>query len=99
MVRITFIRQRSNKDKLHWRFQDSTKRLRCRPSHQYFTIYLRITLTLMFPKFIQVGLYSGMGGVYTGGGAYIRDINWVTYLGGVYSGRLVYGGRINGILR
>ena len=40
----------------------------------------------MFPKFIQVRLYSG--GVYTAGvrglgvGAYIWYINWVMYLGG-----------------
>ena len=33
------------------------------------------------------------------GRAYIRDVNWVTYLGSVYSGGLIYGGRINGILR
>ena len=33
-------------------------------------------------------------------GAYIRDVEWVTYLGGVYSvGGLYTGGRINGILR
>ena len=48
----------------------------------------------MFPKFIQVGLYSEEG-VYTeggkGGGAYMRDVNWVTYLGGIYSGRLYTG--------
>ena len=48
-----------------------------------------------------MGLYSE--GVYPGGGAYIRDVNWVTYLGGlgsVYSwgGGLIYGGRINGII-
>ena len=34
-------------------------------SHQQFPIYVRITL--MFPKFIQVGLYSGEGSAYTGG--------------------------------
>ena len=34
MVRITFIRQRSNKDKLQWRFQNSQKHVRCRSSHQ-----------------------------------------------------------------
>ena len=33
------------------------------------------------------------------GGAYVRDVNWVTYLGGVYLGGLIYGRRINGILR
>ena len=26
---------------------------------------------------------------------YIRDVSWVTDLGGVYSGGLIYGGRIN----
>ena len=53
----------------------------------------------MFPKFIQVYLYSGEA-VYTeGGGSYIRDVNWVTYLGGMYSGGLIYRGCINGILR
>ena len=31
--------------------------------------------------------------------AYIQDFNWVTYLGGVKSGELIKGGRINGILR
>ena len=38
-------------------------------------------------------LYSGEGGgrregwryIYQGGGAYIRDVNWLTYLRGVYS--------------
>lgn len=32
-------------------------------------------------------------------GAYIHDVNWVTYLAGVYSRRLIYGGLINGVLR
>ena len=26
-----------------------------------------------------------VGGIYTKGGAYIRDVNWLTYLRGVYS--------------
>lgn len=45
------------------------------------------------------------GGVYAGGGgAYIRVVNWVSYLGSVYSGGLINGGeggggRINRILR
>ena len=44
------------------------------------------------------GVGSGGGGVRIYEGAYIRDANWVTYLGGVYSGGGVYtGGRINGI--
>ena len=40
------------------------------------------------------------GGLYTGG-TYIRDVNWVTYLGGVYSwGRGVYiQGEGGGVLR
>ena len=29
------------------------------------------------------------------GGAYIRVVNWVAYLRGVYSGGIIYGGRIN----
>ena len=37
----------------------------------------------MFPKFIQVGLYSrGREEVC----AYIRDVNWFTYFGDVFSG-------------
>ena len=52
----------------------------------------------MFPKYTQLGLYSGEGereglegGAYRGGGgAYIRD-NWVTYLAGVYSGGILTG--------
>ena len=50
----------------------------------------------MFPKFIQVGLYLG-GRIYVG--AYIRDVNWVSYLGAYIRGWLIYGGRINGILQ
>ena len=50
----------------------------------------------MFPKFIQVGLYSG--GAYIRR-AYIRDVNWDAHLAGVSSEGLIYGGRINGILR
>ena len=51
----------------------------------------------MFLKFIQVGLH--LGRVYTGlGGAYIRDVNWVSYLGAYIRGWLLYGGRINEIL-
>ena len=42
-------------------------------------------------------IFGGGGGV--GAGAYILDVNWVTYLGGVYSGGLYTGRRINGILR
>ena len=37
-----------------------------------------------------MGLYSGgtgEGGAYIRGGASIWGVNWVTYLGGVYSGR------------
>ena len=41
-------------------------------------------------------IFGWGGGIYTGG-SYIRDVNWVTYLGGVLGG-LIYGGRINGIL-
>ena len=46
-----------------------------------------------------MGLYSW--GAYIPGvdGVNIRDVNWVTFLGGVYSGGIVHGGRINGILR
>ena len=29
---------------------------------------------------------------------YLRDINWVTYLGGMYLWGLIYGGRVNEIL-
>ena len=32
-----------------------------------------------------------------GGGGYIREVNWVTYLGGLYTGDRE--GRINGILQ
>ena len=39
----------------------------------------------MFPKFIQVGLY--LEGVYSAwGDSYIREVNWVKYLGDGYSG-------------
>ena len=42
----------------------------------------------MFPKFIQVGLYSRLGRGGGGGvnivGTYIRDVNLVSYLGGAY---------------
>ena len=63
------------------------------------TIYARITLTFMFQKFIQVGLYL-RGRYNTGKGvAYIRDVKWVTYFWGVYSWGLMYRGRINRILR
>ena len=52
----------------------------------------------MFPKFIQVSLYSdggeGGGGVAYIQGAYIQDLNWVTYLGDVYSGRVLYTGGV-----
>ena len=34
-----------------------------------------------------------------GRGAYIRDVNWVIYSGGIYSGVLMYRVHINGILR
>ena len=50
----------------------------------------------MFPKYTQLGLYSGEGGRERGvgggayWGAYIRD-NWVTYLAGVYSGGILTG--------
>ena len=55
-----------------------------------------LTLTFMFPKFIQVGLYLGGGGAYIREGAYIRDVNWVSYMGGVYSGGLYTGGALTG---
>ena len=32
-----------------------------------------------------------VGGVYTWGGAYIQDVNWVKYLGAAYSEGLIYG--------
>ena len=42
---------------------------------------------------------DGGGGVNTRM-AYLRDVNWVTYLGGAYiRGGLLYGGSIKGILR
>ena len=41
---------------------------------------------------------GGGGGGRVYGGAYIRDVNWVTYLGSVYSGSLYTGG-VNRILR
>ena len=52
----------------------------------------------MFSKFIQEGLYS-RGDVYAGKGAYIRDVKWVTYLGGVYSEGLYAGGVLTGFYR
>ena len=54
----------------------------------------------MFPKFVQVSLYSGGGRIYREG-TYIWDVDWVSYFGGVYSeGPYIRGdgGRINGIL-
>ena len=62
----------------------------------------------MFPKFIHVGLYLGVSlseykptWINFGNlrGAYIRDVNWVTYLGAYIRGGLYTGGRINEILR
>ena len=53
----------------------------------------------MFPKFVQVGLilfFGGWGRLGGGRGAYIR-VNWVSYLGSVYLGGLINGGRINRI--
>ena len=43
---------------------------------------------------------DGGGGVNTRM-AYLREVNWVTYLGGPYirGGGLLYGGSIKGILR
>ena len=43
---------------------------------------------------------DGGGGVNTRM-AYLRDVNWVTYLGGAYirGGGRLYGGSIKGILR
>ena len=40
----------------------------------------------MFPKFIQTGLYSG-----SVQGAYIWDVNWVSYLGGGGRGLYMWG--------
>ena len=45
----------------------------------------------MFPEFIQVSLNSGWVVYKRREGAYISDTNWVIYLGGVYSGELIYG--------
>ena len=51
------------------------------------------------------GWEGGAEGGWGGGGvntrmAYLRDVNWVTYLGGTYiRGGLLYGGSIKGILR
>ena len=55
----------------------------------------------MLPRFIQVGLYLKGGYIR---GAYIQDVNWVTYLEGFIRwwgawGGVIYGGRMNGILR
>ena len=53
-----------------------------------------MTLTFMFPKFTQVGLYSrGGGGGYIQG-VYIRDVNW----GDIYSQRGYLRGRNSGVL-
>ena len=52
----------------------------------------------MFPKIIQVSFFLRGGGarhIYRGRGAYIWDVNWVTYLGSIYffgGGRLYMGG-------
>ena len=45
----------------------------------------------MFPKFIQVGLYSGGGRIYREG-TYIWDVNWVSYFGAYIPKGLIYGG-------
>ena len=52
-----------------------------------------MSLTFMFLKFIQVGLYIWRGGgIFAGGGSYIR----VTYFGAyICGGGLIYGGHIN----
>ena len=39
-----------------------------------------------------MGLYSEGDNIY--GRAYIRDVNWVAYLGGVYPEKLIYGGDV-----
>ena len=57
-----------------------------------------VLVNLMFCRLDKFdGLYSGRGAYIQG--TYIQDVNWVTYLGGVYSVGLIYGERINGILR
>ena len=42
-------------------------------------------------------MYTGGGG--GGEGAYIVNVDWVTYLGAYIRGGLIYGGRINENLR
>ena len=55
--------------------------------------HLRTNKTFMFPKFIQVGFYLQGGGAYIRL-AYIRDVNWVSYLVGIYSGGAYIGGAV-----
>ena len=96
MVRITFIWQRSNNNKLQLCFHDSRKYLRCRSSHQQFTIYARITL-FMFPKFIQIAYIRGRWGE-GGGGGYIWELIFGLLIGLHIWGRIFGGwGRINEI--
>ena len=54
------------------------------------SIYVPMSLQFMFPK-LSKGAFI-WGGVYTRGGAYIRDVSWVTYLNGcifVWGRRLI----------
>ena len=44
----------------------------------------------------RVKTWCFVGGVYTGGGAHIRDANLATYLRGVYFAGLIYGGVLTG---
>ena len=54
----------------------------------------------MFPKFMQVGLYTGtcIRGWREGGGGVIFGMLIRFHIRGAYSGELIYGERINGIL-
>ena len=67
----------------------------CRSLHQLFNIYVRTTLTFMFLKFIQVGLYSG-DRIYRHGelifGMLIGLNIWGAYIqGDLYTGGVLMG--------
>ena len=67
----------------------------CRSLHQLFNIYVRTTLTFMFLKFIQVGLYSG-GRIYRHGGLIFGMLIGVNIWGAYIQGDLYTGGVLMG---
>ena len=67
----------------------------CRSLHQLFNIYVRTTLTFMFLKFIQVGLYSG-DRIYRHGGLIFGMLIGLNIWGAYIQGDLYTGGVLMG---